>query len=489
MTNYSSFDAQSPHNFYDYPLCSRYASEQMKHIFSPNFKFSTWRKLWVILAESEQELGLDFISDAQIQQLKDNIYNIDFAAAHAYELQLKHDVMAHVHAYGDVAPLARKIIHLGVTSAYVGDNTDLIQIKEGLLLVKQRLVTFIATLAKFAEQYKDLPTLGYTHFQAAQLTTVGKRATLWLKSFMFDLAEVEHRLETLEFRGVKGTTGTAASFKELFGNDFQKVVALDKMVTERAGFKHRQEVSGQTYDRKQDSLVLQTLANLASSAHKFTNDFRLLQHLKELEEPFAKKQIGSSAMAYKRNPMRCERISALAKFVLSLEMNGHLVHSTQWFERTLDDSANKRLSYPQAFLAIDAILLVLQNIAEGIVVYEKMITRNVMRELPFMATEDIIMDSVKKGMDRQEVHEIIRELSMEQARLVKQEGQENKLIEAILADGRLPINAHEIKDLLNPSNYIGFAPQQVEAYLQEVIQPMLERNQEFILTQSQEFGV
>ncbi|RIY31292.1 adenylosuccinate lyase [Psittacicella hinzii] len=478
-----------PNNIYDYPLCSRYASEQMKHIFSPNFKFSTWRKLWYYLAQSEQELGLDFITDEQLTQLKDNIHNIDFAKAHQYEVELKHDVMAHVHAYGDVAPLARKIIHLGVTSAYVGDNTDLIQIKEGLTLLKQRLVTFIATLSKFAEQYKDLPTLGYTHFQAAQLTTVGKRATLWLKSFMFDLQEIEHRLATLEFRGVKGTTGTAASFKELFGNDYSKVVELDKLVTEKAGFTHRQEVSGQTYDRKQDSMVLQTLAGLASSAHKFTNDFRLLQHLKELEEPFGKKQIGSSAMAYKRNPMRCERISALAKFVLSLEMNGHLVHSTQWFERTLDDSANKRLSYPQAFLALDAILMILQNIAEGIVVYPKMIERNVMRELPFMATEDIIMDCVKKGMDRQEVHEVIRELSMEQARLVKQEGQDNRLIEAIIADGRLPINQDEIKDLLNPSNYIGFAPQQVEEYLTQVIYPMLERNREFVLSESVEFTV
>ncbi|RIY31601.1 adenylosuccinate lyase [Psittacicella melopsittaci] len=486
---YSSFDPQSATNFYDYPLCSRYASEKMKHIFSPNFKFSTWRKLWVILAESEKELGLDFISEEQIQQLRDNIYNIDFAKAHQYEIELKHDVMAHVHAYGDVAPEARKIIHLGVTSAYVGDNTDLIQMREGLLLVKQRLVTLIATLAKFAQEHKDLPTLGYTHFQAAQLTTVGKRATLWLKSFMFDLEQIEHCLEHLEFRGVKGTTGTAASFKELFGNDYSKVVALDQMVTEKAGFKRRQEVSGQTYDRKQDTFVLQVLAGFASSAHKFTNDFRLLQHLKELEEPFGKKQIGSSAMAYKRNPMRCERISALAKFVLSLEMNGHLVHATQWFERTLDDSANKRLSYPQAFLAVDAILLVLQNIAEGIVVYEKMITRNVMRELPFMATEDIIMDCVKKGMDRQEVHEVIRELSMEQARLVKQEGQENRLIEAIIADGRLPISASEIKDLLNPSNYIGFAPQQVDDYLTNVIQPMLARNQEFILGEQVEFTV
>ncbi|MFC6276465.1 adenylosuccinate lyase [Psittacicella hinzii] len=489
LEDYPSYNPESPTNHYDYPLCSRYASEQMKHIFSPNFKFSTWRKLWVILAKAEKQLGLDFITEQQIKELEDNIYNIDFAKAHQYEVQLKHDVMAHVHAYGDVAPNARKIIHLGVTSAYVGDNTDLIQIKEGLLLVKRRLVTLIKTLANFADKYKDLPTLGYTHFQAAQLTTVGKRATLWLKSFMFDLAEVEHRLETLEFRGVKGTTGTAASFKELFGDDFSKVQALDNLVTQMAGFKQKQEVSGQTYDRKQDTFVLQTLADIASSAHKFTNDFRLLQHLKELEEPFGKKQIGSSAMAYKRNPMRCERISALAKFVLSLEINGHLVHSTQWFERTLDDSANKRLSYPQAFLAVDAMLLVLQNIAEGIVVYEKMITRNVMRELPFMATEDIIMDAVKKGMDRQEVHEIIRELSMEQARLVKQEGQDNRLIEAIIADGRLPISAHEIKDLLQPSNYIGFAPQQVSAYLEQVINPMLERNAAFILENKTEFSV
>lgn len=486
---YPSFAADSSYNVYDYPLTSRYASPEMKHIFSPNFKFSTWRKLWVYLAEAQRDLGLNFITEQQIQQLRDNIYNIDFAKAHEYEVELKHDVMAHVHAYGDVAPEARKIIHLGVTSAYVGDNTDLIQIKEGLLLVKKRLVTLIKTLAAFANRYKDLPTLGYTHFQAAQLTTVGKRATLWLKSFMFDLTEIDHRLNNLEFRGVKGTTGTAASFKELFGDDYSKVKALDEIVTAKAGFTRRQEVAGQTYDRKQDSQVLQVLAGIASSAHKFTNDFRLLQHLKELEEPFGKKQIGSSAMAYKRNPMRCERISALAKFVLSQEMNGHLVHATQWFERTLDDSANKRLSYPQSFLAVDAMLMIMQNIAEGIVVYENMVTRNVMRELPFMATEDIIMAAVRKGMDRQEVHEIIRELSMRETYLIKQEGLENNLIQHILEDGRLPISLDEIKDLVNPSNYIGFAPMQVVDYLENIITPMLQANAEFILTGSTEFSV
>lgn len=484
---------------YENPLAGRYASAAMQYVFSPAFKFSTWRKLWVILAQSQQQLGLRFITDAQVQQLRANVYNIDWQAAYNYEVKLKHDVMAHVHAYGDVAPEARPIIHLGVTSAYVGDNTDLIQIKEGLLLVRKALVNVVKLLADFAYQYRNLPTLGYTHFQAAQLTTVGKRATLWLKSFMTDLEQVENRLAKLEFRGVKGTTGTAASFKELFRDlypdlaadlpanateaqkqahaqqvakanqeVYAKVVQLDQLVTTKAGFTKRQEVSGQTYDRKQDSLVLQVLAGIASSAHKFTNDFRLLQHLKELEEPFAKNQIGSSAMAYKRNPMRCERIAALAKFVLSLESNGHLVHATQWFERTLDDSANKRLSYPQAFLAVDAILQIVQNVCQNIVVYPKMIERNLMRELPFMATEDIIMHVVKKGYDRQEAHEVIRELSMAEAKLVKQEGLENNLIEHILADGRLPISADEIKDVLNPQNYVGFAPLQVEEYVGQV---------------------
>ena len=353
---------------YTNPLNERYASSEMSYIFSPNFKFKTWRKLWVTLAEAQKELGLDFITNEQIKELKDNIENIDFEKAHEFEKKLRHDVMAHVHAYGEVAPSARSIIHLGVTSAYVGDNTDLIQIMEGLKILRIRMVNLINRLKNFCLDYKDIPTLGYTHFQAAQLTTVGKRGTLWLQSIIYDFEELEYRLENLRFRGVKGTTGTQASFKELFNNDFEKVRELDNRVSEKMGFSKKQTVSGQTYDRKIDSQILNLLGNIAQSAHKFTNDFRLLQHLKELEEPFAKNQIGSSAMAYKRNPMRCERISSIAKFVMSLTSNGSQVASTQWFERTLDDSANKRLSIPQAFLGVDAILLIWLNILDGVVV-------------------------------------------------------------------------------------------------------------------------
>ncbi len=466
-------------NIYDYPLCSRYASDKMKYIFSPDFKFSTWRKLWVYLAESEKELGLDFITSEQIEAMKENIYNIDYDLANSYEKKLRHDVMAHVHTFGDLVPIAKPIIHLGATSAYVGDNTDLMQIKQALLLTKSRILNVVKALRDFAFNNREIATLGYTHFQAAQLTTVGKRATLWLKSLMYDLDEVDRRIENLEFRGVKGTTGTQASFKELFNGDFKKVKELDILVTKKAGFSKRQEVSGQTYDRKQDSLILQTLASIASSAHKFTNDFRLLQHLKELEEPFAKNQIGSSAMAYKRNPMRCERISALSKFVLSNEMNGHLVHSTQWFERTLDDSANKRLSYPQSFLAIDAILVIWYNVISDAVVYKKMIESNLQKELPFMATENIIMRAVKNGMDRQEVHEIIRQLSMEETKSIKLDGNPNNLIERILNDGRLKITKKELNDILDAEKYIGFAVEQVEDYIQ-VVDKILEENKDFI---------
>lgn len=454
-------------NIYDNPLCSRYASSKMKYIFSPDFKFSTWRKLWLVLASSEKEMGLDFISEDQLKELEDNLFNIDYDRAYEYEKKLRHDVMAHVHTYGDVAPNARKILHLGATSAFVGDNTDLLQIKEALILIRRRLVKLIDTISNFSLEYKDMPTLAYTHFQPAQLTTVGKRASLWLKSLMYDLEEINHRIDKLEFRGLKGTTGTQASFKELF-NDYEKVKELDELVTKKMGFKVRQEVSGQTYDRKQDSLVLQLLANIASSAHKFTNDFRLLQHLKEIEEPFEKNQIGSSAMAYKRNPMRCERISSLAKFVISNELNGHLVHSTQWFERTLDDSANKRLSYPQSFLAVDAILIIWQNIMEGLVVYPKIIQKNVEKELPFMATENIIMNAVKNGMDRQEVHEIIRELSMKEAQYIKMDGKDNKLIEHIIEDARINLNKKELDNILDAKKYIGYAVEQTEDYISKI---------------------
>lgn len=473
---------------YENPLCTRYASKKMQYIFSPMNKFSTWRKLWYNLAKAQKELGLGNITSEMLEQMKDNIYNIDFERAREYEKKLRHDVMAHVYTYGDACPKARSIIHLGVTSAFVGDNTDLIQIKQALELTKSRLLSVINLLANFSEKYKGLACLSYTHYQAAQLSTLGKRATLWIKSFMYDLSEIDKRIEALEFRGVKGTTGTGASFKELFGDDYSKLKKLDEIVTKAMGFSTSQEVSGQTYDRKQDTYILQTLASLASSAHKFTNDFRLLQHEKEIEEPFLKNQIGSSAMAYKRNPMRCERVSSLSKFVISQELNGHLVHSTQWFERTLDDSANKRLSYPQSFLAIDAILIIIEDILTGIVVYEKMIEKNVKRELPFMATENIMMNAVKKGMDRQDVHEIIRELSMEEVKSIKLYGNENNLIDRILKDGRLNLTCEELEDILDPLKYIGFSVKQTEEYIEKV-RNIIEKNKEYLNIQKEEVTV
>ncbi|WP_235776689.1 adenylosuccinate lyase [Pseudoleptotrichia goodfellowii] len=446
----------------------------MLYNFSPENKFRTWRKLWIILAEAEKELGLDFISDEQIEELKKFKNDINFEKAAEFEKKLRHDVMAHVHTYGEQATNARKIIHLGATSAYVGDNTDLIQIKEGLIIIRKKLLALIKRMKEFALEYKSLPTLGFTHFQAAQLTTVGKRATLWLHSLLMDFEELEFRLEKLRYRGVKGTTGTQASFKELFDGDFEKVKRLDKLVTEKAGFKIKQGVSGQTYDRKTDTQILNLLSNIAQSAHKFTNDFRLLQHLKELEEPFEKNQIGSSAMAYKRNPMRSERISSLSKFVMSSAMNGALVYSTQWFERTLDDSANKRLSVPQAFLAVDAILIIWLNIMDGVVVYPKVIEANIQKELPFIATENIIMESVKKGMDRQEVHEIMRELSMEETKEIKINGKPNNLIDRIIKDGRLGLKSEDMEGILVSKNYTGFAEQQTEDFINEEINPVLE---------------
>ncbi|ACZ00815.1 adenylosuccinate lyase [Streptobacillus moniliformis] len=472
-------------NKYVNPLCERYASEEMQYIFSPDFKFSTWRKLWVNLAKSEQELGLNFITDDMIKEMEENVYNIDYTLAAKYEKDLRHDVMAHVHTFGDLVPNARKIIHLGATSAYVGDNTDIIQIKEGLILVRKKLVSVIERMSKFAEKYKGLPTLGFTHFQAAQLTTVGKRASLWMQSLLYDLEELEFRLDNLKFRGAKGTTGTQASFKELF-NDFDKVKKLDELVTEKAGFKVKQTLSSQTYDRKQDTQILQLLSNIAQSVHKITNDFRMLQHLKEIEEPFGKKQIGSSAMAYKRNPMRSERASSLAKFVMANAHNGELVAATQWFERTLDDSADKRLSIPQSFLAIDGILILLLNIFENTVVYEKIIKRNVDKELPFMATENIIMKAVENGMDRQDVHEIIRELSMEAAKNVKLEGLDNNLIELIKKDGRLDIIKDEIDNILEAEKFIGYSKEQIEEFLSNDIKPILEKYKDEIIKISTE---
>ena len=461
-------------NIYSNPLAERYSSKEMLENFSPNKKFSTWRKLWVALAEAEKELGLN-ITDEQIQEMKENIYNIDYELAAKKEAEFRHDVMAHVHTFGTQAPKAMPIIHLGATSAFVGDNTDLIQIKDGLDIIKTKLVNVIAEMSKFAMEYKDLPTLGFTHFQAAQLTTVGKRATLWLQSLLLDLEELEFREKTLRFRGVKGTTGTQASFKELFNDDFSKVKELDEKITEKMGFDKRFLVAGQTYDRKVDSEIMNLLANIAQSAHKFTNDLRLLQHLKEIEEPFEKNQIGSSAMAYKRNPMRSERISSLAKFVIALQQSTAMTASTQWFERTLDDSANKRLSLPQAFLAIDAILIIWKNVLDGLVVYPKMIEKHIMAELPFMSTEYIIMECVKNGGDRQELHERIRVHSMEAGRMVKVEGKENDLIERILNDKGFNLDKERLLEILAPKNFIGFAPEQTEEFVNIEIKPILEK--------------
>lgn len=466
-------------NSYKNPLEERYSSEEMLFNFSHNNKFRTWRKLWIALAEIEKDLGLD-ITDEQIAELKANAENIDYDKAAEYEKKFRHDVMAHVHTYGDVAPSAKGIIHLGATSAFVGDNTDLIQIRDGLLILKKKLVNVMKNLADFSIQYKDLPTLGFTHFQPAQLTTVGKRATLWLQSLVLDIEELDFFLETLRFRGVKGTTGTAASFLELFNGDYSKVKHLDKELSKRFGFEKVFGVSGQTYDRKIDAKVVALLGNIAQSAHKFTNDLRLLQNLKEIEEPFEKNQIGSSAMAYKRNPMRSERIGALAKYVMSLTTSSAMVASTQWFERTLDDSANKRLTIPQAFLAVDAILLIWNNIMNGIVVYPNRINKHIMEELPFMATEYIIMEEVKAGGDRQEIHEVIRVHSMEASKKVKEEGKENDLIERILNDDSLKLDKSKLKEVLDPKNFIGFAPIQTEEFIANEVQPILDQNKDLI---------
>ncbi|MGL5055463.1 MAG: adenylosuccinate lyase [Fusobacteriaceae bacterium] len=459
---------------YSNPLAERYSSKEMLENFSPKNKFSTWRKLWIALAESEKELGLN-ITDEQIADMKKVIYDIDYDLADAQEKKVRHDVMAHVHTFGTQAPSAMPIIHLGATSAYVGDNTDLIQIKSGLEILRAKIVNVLEGMAKFAMEYKDLPTLGFTHFQAAQLTTVGKRTTLWMQSLLLDLEELDFRIENLRFRGVKGTTGTQASFKDLFNGDFDKVKKLDDMVTAKMGFNKKLEVTGQTYDRKIDSQIAALLSNIAQSSHKFTNDLRLLQHLKEIEEPFEKSQIGSSAMAYKRNPMRSERISSLAKFVIALETSTAMVASTQWFERTLDDSANKRLSLPQAFLAVDAILIIWKNVLDGLVVYPKMIEKHVMAELPFMATEYIIMECVKNGGDRQELHERIRLHSMEAGKMVKIEAKENDLLERILSDEYFNLDKEKLVSIMNPKNFTGFAAQQTEDFIEKEVRPILEK--------------
>ncbi|MFV0238286.1 MAG: adenylosuccinate lyase [Flavobacteriales bacterium] len=462
-------------NQYSNPLVERYGSKEMLYVFSPEMKFSTWRKLWAALAESEQELGLP-ITDTQLQQMKENIGNIDFELAAKYEKEFRHDVMAHVHAFGDVAPAAKSIIHLGATSAFVGDNTDIIQHKEGLQLIKKKLINVMHLLGDFAEENKGLPTLGFTHYQPAQLTTVGKRATLWLQSLLMDIEELDFVTDSLKLRGVKGTTGTGASYKDLFEGDYKKLIQLDQRVAQKMGFKESQAVTGQTYDRKVDSRVLNVLSSIAQSAHKFTNDLRLLSNLKEMEEPFAKKQIGSSAMAYKRNPMRSERISSLAKFVMTLTNSPAQVAATQWFERTLDDSANKRLSIPQAFLATDALLSIWHNVVDGMVVYPKVIEKHVMAELPFMMTEMFIMEGVKAGGDRQELHESIRIHSIEAGLQVKQQGRENDLLERIANDETYPFTLEQLKEVANPSKYIGFAEQQTVDFLQHHLNPVLESN-------------
>ena len=461
------------------PLSERYASKEMQYIFSPDMKFRTWRRLWIALAETEKELGLP-ITQEQIDELKAHKDDINYDVAKERERQVRHDVMSHVYAYGVQCPKAKGIIHLGATSCYVGDNTDIIVMTEALKLVKKKLVNVIAELAKFAEKYKDLPTLAFTHFQPAQPTTVGKRATLWMQEFMLDLEDLNYVLSTMKLLGSKGTTGTQASFLELFDGDQETIDKIDPMIAEKMGFKQCYPVSGQTYSRKVDTRVVNILAGIAASAHKFSNDIRLLQHLKEVEEPFEKSQIGSSAMAYKRNPMRSERIASLSRFVMVDAMNPAITSATQWFERTLDDSANKRRSVPEGFLAIDGILDLCLNVVDGLVVYPKVIEKRLRSELPFMATENIMMDAVKAGGDRQELHERIRELSMEAGKTVKVEGKDNNLLELIAADPAFNLTLEELEKTMDPAKYTGRASIQVDAFLKNVINPMLEENKDLL---------
>ena len=473
---------------YESPLNSRYASKEMQYIFSPDKKFCTWRKLWIALAESEMELGLN-ITQEQIDELKAHSTDIDYEEAAKEEKIVRHDVMAHVHAYGKQCPKAAGIIHLGATSCYVGDNTDIILMREALELIRKRLVVVIERLAGFADEYKALPTLGFTHFQPAQLVTVGKRATLWLQDLVFDLEEVESAIAKLKLLGCKGTTGTQASFLKLFEGDHAKCVELDKRICAKMGFKDSYYVSGQTYSRKIDSIVLNTLAGIAQSAHKFSNDIRLLQHLKEIEEPFEKTQIGSSAMAYKRNPMRSERIASLSRYVISAVTSPMMTSSEQWFERTLDDSANKRISVPESFLAIDAVLGIYANIVNGLVVYDKVITKHIMDELPFMATENIMMEATKRGGNRQELHEKIRVLSMEAGAVVKQEGKPNDLLSRIVKDPAFGLSAEDIEKLIDPKLYIGRCPEQVDTFLNECVRPLIEAHKEDLKVEAVELKV
>ena len=464
---------------YQSPLSERYASREMQYIFSPDMKFRTWRKLWIALAETEKELGLN-ITQEQIDELKTHAEDINYDVAKEREKIVRHDVMSHVYAYGVQCPKAKGIIHLGATSCYVGDNTDIIVMSEALKLVRKKLVNVIAELAKFADTYKNQPTLAFTHFQPAQPTTVGKRATLWLQEFLMDLEDLTYVQGTLKLLGSKGTTGTQASFLELFEGDQETIDKIDPMIAKKMGFEACYPVSGQTYSRKVDTRVLNILAGIAASAHKMSNDIRLLQHLKEVEEPFEKTQIGSSAMAYKRNPMRSERIASLSRYVLCDALNPAITSATQWFERTLDDSANKRLSIPEGFFAIDGILDLCLNVVDGLVVYPKVIEKHMMAELPFMATENIMMDAVKAGGDRQELHERIRELSMEAGKTVKVEGKDNNLLELIAADPAFNLTLEDLKKSMDPSKYVGRAPRQVDVFLRDVVNPVLEANKEVL---------
>ena len=462
-------------NSYNTPLNSRYASKEMSYLFSDDMKFKTWRKLWVALAEGERSLGVN-ITQAQVDELKSFIDNVNYEVAEEKEKEIRHDVMSHVYAYGVQCPSAKGIIHLGATSCYVGDNTDLIVMKEALLLIKKKLINVISKSAKFSSKYKDVPTLGFTHLQPAQLTTVGKRATLWIQELIMDLENLDFVIDRIKLLGVKGTTGTQASFMNLFEDDEKKVKDLDKFVASKMGFKDTYPVTGQTYSRKVDSIILNTLSEIAQSAYKFSNDLRLLQSMKEVEEPFEKSQIGSSAMAYKRNPMRSERISSLSRYIIINSLNPAITASTQWFERTLDDSANKRISVAEAFLALDGVLNLYMNIAGNMVVYEKVIAAHVLSELPFMATENILMEAVKRGGDRQELHESIRVHSMAAARRVKEDGLNNDLIERIINDNSFKMSKQEILDVIDPVKFIGRAPSQVVEFIDEYVNPILEAN-------------
>ena len=470
---------------YTSPFCERYASKEMQYIFSPDKKFKTWRKLWIALAETEYELGLSengkpVISQEQIDELKAHAEDINYDVAKEREKMVRHDVMSHVYAYGVQCPKAAGIIHLGATSCYVGDNTDVIVMTEAMKLVRKKLLNVINELSKFAMEYKDLPTLAFTHFQPAQPTTVGKRATLWLQELMLDLSDLDYMIGQQKLLGCKGTTGTQASFLELFNGDHEKVRQIDKKIAEKMGFEACYPVSGQTYSRKVDSRVLNVLSGIAQSAHKFSNDIRLLQHLKEIEEPFEKNQIGSSAMAYKRNPMRSERIASLSNYVMADALNPAFTAATQWFERTLDDSANKRVSVPEAFLAIDGILDLYLNVVDGLVVYDKVIYQRFMKEIPFMATENIMMDAVKRGGNRQELHELIREYSMQAGATVKKEGKDNTLVDLIAADPAFGMTKEEIEAILEPKNFVGRAPEQTEEFITEVVKPVLDANKDIL---------